>query len=116
MGQVDQYTVSMGEGQEKFAKKAIDEAMVNGGWALLNNCHLGLGYMNSLTDYIEQKKEEDAATRAAEITNKASEGIEEEKKSAKKNKKKKDVKKPFKCHENFRLWITCEAHPKFPIS
>eukprot|EP00466_Bigelowiella_natans_P018588 jgi/Bigna1/50235/estExt_Genewise1.C_710023 len=87
--QVDQYTVSMGEGQEKFAKMAIDNAMVEGGWALLNNCHLGLGYMNSTGD---------------------------EKKADKKKKKKKNEKPPFKCHENFRLWITCEAHPKFPIS
>uniref|UniRef100_A0A7S3YRZ4 AAA+ ATPase domain-containing protein n=1 Tax=Lotharella globosa TaxID=91324 RepID=A0A7S3YRZ4_9EUKA len=113
--QVDQYTVSMGEGQEKFAKMAIDNAMVQGGWALLNNCHLGLGYMNGLTDYIEQKREEDAQTREKENSKnkKASAGEEKE---GKKKKKKGKEEIPFKCHDNFRLWITCEAHPKFPIS
>lgn len=110
--QVDQYTVSMGEGQEKFAKLAIDNAMINGGWALLNNCHLGLGYMNALGDYLEQKKEEDALTRENE-TKKDRPG--DEKKNKKKKKKGKEQ-KPFKCHDNFRLWITCEAHPKFPIA
>eukprot|EP00471_Norrisiella_sphaerica_P006901 CAMPEP_0184484204 /NCGR_PEP_ID=MMETSP0113_2-20130426/5915_1 /TAXON_ID=91329 /ORGANISM="Norrisiella sphaerica, Strain BC52" /LENGTH=4710 /DNA_ID=CAMNT_0026865073 /DNA_START=240 /DNA_END=14372 /DNA_ORIENTATION=+ len=114
--QVDQYTVSMGEGQEKFAKMAIDNAMMEGGWALLNNCHLGLGYMNTLTDYIEQKKEEDAATRAAENSKKSQPAPEEGKEEKKKKKKKGKEPLPFKCHENFRLWITCEAHPKFPIS
>ncbi len=108
---VDKYTVSMGEGQEKYAKLAIDTAMVEGGWVLLNNCHLGLAYMNSLTDYLEQKKEEDAATRVAMEQKRAP---EEEKKSGKKGKKKKE--KPFLCHDNFRLWITCEAHPEFPIA
>jgi len=74
------HAVSMGEGQEPFAQKAVDTSMDEGGWAVLQNCHLGLGYMSSLDDYLSKCKKE------------------------------KDV------HENFRLWITCEPHPEFPIN
>jgi dynein heavy chain len=44
--------VSMGEGQEKYATRAIEEAQTEGGWALLQNCHLGLGYMDQLDEML----------------------------------------------------------------
>jgi len=40
--------ISMGEGQEKKAISLIQEANENGDWVLLQNCHLGLGFMSYL--------------------------------------------------------------------
>jgi dynein heavy chain, axonemal len=69
--------VSMGEGQEPVALKAINTAMVNGSWVLLQNCHLGLGFMDSMEALL--------------------------------------VKIHENCNPDFRLYITSEPHPKFPI-
>jgi dynein heavy chain len=55
------FSVSMGEGQEKHARKCIVDGVETGGWALLQNCHLGLGFMNEMDENIkEQKKKEEA--------------------------------------------------------
>ncbi|KAJ8316362.1 hypothetical protein KUTeg_006376 [Tegillarca granosa] len=56
--------ISMGQGQE-------------GGWALLQNCHLGLNFMEELLDILIETPQ---------------------------------------MHEGFRVWITTEPHPGFPIS
>mmetsp|Transcript_6024 Transcript_6024/g.9342 ORF Transcript_6024/g.9342 Transcript_6024/m.9342 type:complete len:843 (+) Transcript_6024:3-2531(+) len=74
------HAVSMGEGQEPHATKAVNISMAEGGWALLQNCHLGLGYMKSLDVMIQTAQKEKEVDPA------------------------------------FRLWITCEAHPEFPIN
>jgi dynein heavy chain len=42
--------VSMGEGQEKVAREKSSHAFLNGGWVILQNCHLGINYMNELED------------------------------------------------------------------
>lgn len=70
-------TVSMGQGQEPIALKAINSGVVNGSWVLLQNCHLGLAFMESLEDLLAR------------------------------------VESSF--HPDFRLWITTEPHPRFPI-
>jgi len=49
----------------------------NGGWCLLQNCHLGLEYMQELLDSLLDTENVDSS---------------------------------------FRVWITTEAHPKFPIT
>ena len=68
--------VSMGEGQEIIALNKIRDGFLSGSWVILQNCHLGLGFM-------------------AEI-----EGI---------------LGKAEQIEDDFRLWITCESTPKFPI-
>lgn len=42
--------VSMGEGQEPVALKAINAAVVNGTWVLLQNCELGLELMEQMEE------------------------------------------------------------------
>ena len=72
--------VSMGEGQEPVALRAINNATVNGDWVLLQNCHLGLPFMDGLEDLLAKIKLEGSG-----------------------------------CLPDFRLFITTEPHPKFPI-
>jgi len=68
--------VSMGQGQEIIARKYMATASLEGQWVLLQNTHLGLGYLTEVEAYLV--KEENI-------------------------------------HEDFRLWITAEPHPQFPI-
>eukprot|EP00435_Cladocopium_sp_Y103_P018341 s1199_g4.t1 len=43
--------VSMGEGQEKVARDKNNAAFITGGWLVLQNCHLGIDYMNEVEDF-----------------------------------------------------------------
>ncbi|EDO32004.1 predicted protein [Nematostella vectensis] len=69
--------VSMGQGQEVHARRLIQQSCATGGWVLLQNCHLGLNFMDELLETVTNTEN---------------------------------------AHETFRTWITCEAHPQFPIS
>jgi len=44
--------VSMGEGQDVVALKSINLATTNGSWVLLQNCHLGLDFVDSLEELL----------------------------------------------------------------
>jgi dynein heavy chain, axonemal len=68
--------VSMGQGQEIIARKYMAAATQEGQWVLLQNTHLGLGYLTEVESFL---------TKTDDI------------------------------HEDFRLWITAEPHPAFPI-
>lgn len=67
----------MGQGQEAHARHLLNQCMQDGGWLLLQNCHLGLEFLNELMDTITTKES---------------------------------------MSEDFRTWITTEAHPEFPIN
>ncbi|XP_071945990.1 dynein axonemal heavy chain 8-like [Antedon mediterranea] len=69
--------ISMGQGQEVHARRLVSQSASGGGWVLLQNCHLGLDFMDELLDTV--------------ITQDP-------------------------VHESFRVWITTEVHPSFPIN
>lgn len=48
--------ISLGEGQEPVALKAINAGVVNGTWVLLQNCELGLGLMFEMEAVINKLK------------------------------------------------------------
>ena len=72
--------VSMGEGQDVVALRAITHASSVGSWVLLQNCHLGLDFMASLEDLLLKLKLPESG-----------------------------------CNIDFRLFLTTEPHPQFPI-
>eukprot|EP01043_Picozoa_sp_COSAG02_P032009 COSAG02_NODE_2120_length_9782_cov_1.807085_2_plen_2245_part_00 len=41
-------SVSMGQGQEVIARRLVSTGMLTGDWCILQNCHLGLGYLSEL--------------------------------------------------------------------
>ena len=52
--------VSMGEGQDVVALRAITAATSNGSWVLLQNCHLGLDFIDSLEEILLKLKQPDS--------------------------------------------------------
>jgi len=52
--------VSMGEGQDVVALRAIQAATANGTWVLLQNCHLGLEFIDTLEELILKLRNPDS--------------------------------------------------------
>nr|WAW84834.1 axonemal dynein heavy chain A [Halisarca dujardinii] len=44
--------ISMGQGQEIHARRLLSQCISDGGWLLLQNCHLGLNFMDELLETI----------------------------------------------------------------
>jgi len=49
--------ISMGEGQEPVAIKAMQAGAINGTWVLLQNCELGLELMATMEEFLEKLRE-----------------------------------------------------------
>ncbi|CAF0971632.1 unnamed protein product [Didymodactylos carnosus] len=47
---LETFVVSMGQGQEILARRVLQQSIANGGWAIFQNCHLGLEYMEEFYD------------------------------------------------------------------
>lgn len=85
---------SMGSGQEVFARKHIATAMQTGRWLLLQNCHLGLAFMEELVDILDKAKEDLEKVSDQEKNDESVTTI----------------------HENFRVWLTTEPCDDFSIA
>ena len=47
----------MGQGQEVHARRLMSQSMQEGNWVLLQNCHLGLDYMDELQEVVSTHNE-----------------------------------------------------------
>ncbi|KAK8835297.1 Dynein heavy chain 5, axonemal [Tritrichomonas musculus] len=116
-------TVSMGQGREEFAENFIQQSKHKGEWVLLQNCHLGLRYMDTLFEMYkadaladsQAKKESQNKNENDDKNDGNAKGGNDDKKRQKQADKQTTSTKQL-THEDYRLWITTEVHPKFPIS
>eukprot|EP01059_Diplonema_ambulator_P031435 TRINITY_DN5765_c0_g1_i5.p1 TRINITY_DN5765_c0_g1~~TRINITY_DN5765_c0_g1_i5.p1 ORF type:complete len:4657 (+),score=1802.33 TRINITY_DN5765_c0_g1_i5:140-14110(+) len=59
--------ISMGEGQEALAMAAVHQVLPSGDWALLQNCHLSIGFLVSLEEYLLECKGDESIHPEARI-------------------------------------------------
>ena len=86
-------TCSLGQGQAPIATRLMQEAIRDGGWVFLQNCHLSISWMPALEKLI------DGYCTAAQ--QQASSG---------------GLPVPGAPHRSFRLWLSSSPHPQFPIA
>ena len=80
-----EYIISLGQGQEEEAKKAILEyGIKNGAWVLLQNCHLFTSFMPDLAAIV-QSLQQDYTDKPVDITPATKEENPKDKKKSKKN-------------------------------
>ncbi|VDL90310.1 unnamed protein product [Schistocephalus solidus] len=121
---IEFHFISMGQGQEVHARRFVAEAMKNGGWVLLQNCHLCLDYVLELFNLLADIKEEREP--------KPSDGTEAEETGGLMRTESASStggggapatpvvggqrKQEMTVSDKFRLWITTEEHRKFPVN
>ena len=86
-------TCSLGQGQAPIATRLMNEAIRDGGWVFLQNCHLSISWMPALEKLIDNY-----CTAAQQ--QQAGGGLPV----------------PGAPHRNFRLWLSSSPHPQFPIA
>jgi dynein heavy chain len=50
-------TISMGQGQEVHARRLLQQSQQEGRWILLQNCHLGLGFLEEMLETVTQTEQ-----------------------------------------------------------
>uniref|UniRef100_F6PHB9 AAA+ ATPase domain-containing protein n=1 Tax=Ciona intestinalis TaxID=7719 RepID=F6PHB9_CIOIN len=60
---IDCRAISMGQGQEVHARRLVSTLMQIGGWVLLQNCHLGLDFMDELLETVQTAENVNPAFR-----------------------------------------------------
>lgn len=118
--------ISMGEGQETVAARAVALAMLNGSWVLLQNCHLGLGYLDALEETLAQISSGSATSTSASASANGGAGgaggssaastgstVGASATSAAPASASATL---TNCSPEFRLFLTAEPHDAFPIS
>ena len=92
------YPVSLGKGQGAKAKQLIMDIRRNGGWVILQNCHLGASFLPELEQIVEGLQPQTAST--AQPADQY--GDEQQKKT-----------EPPP-HADFRIWLTSMSVDYFP--
>ncbi|KAL7058434.1 hypothetical protein AAHC03_016999 [Spirometra sp. Aus1] len=121
---IDFRFISMGQGQEVHARRFVAEAMKNGGWVLLQNCHLCLDYVLELFNLLAEIKEEREQKPAEGTEADDAGGLMRTESAASTGgggapptpavggQRKQEA----AVSDKFRLWITTEEHKKFPVN
>ena len=102
--------ISLGQGQEEEAKRAIlNDGIKNGSWVLLQNCHLFTSFMPDLATIVQSLSQD-----YTDIPN----DIIPTQNHHKKNEKEKDKiqAQDNLVNPNFRLWLTSMPVSTFPVS
>ncbi|VDN95862.1 unnamed protein product [Rodentolepis nana] len=92
--------VSMGQGQEVYARRLLKAAVSEGSWVLLQNCHLCTDYVQEIFEMFSSVKE--TTSKEGNKGENEGEGVISQDSSF--------------VHDRFRLWMTTEEHKKFPIN
>ena len=112
--------ISLGQGQEEEAKRAIlNDGIKNGSWVLLQNCHLFTSFMPDLATIV-QSLSQDYTDIPNEIipTNSNNTNTNKHDKHDKHDKHEKDKiqVQDNLVNPNFRLWLTSMPVSTFPVS
>ncbi|CAL8100545.1 unnamed protein product [Calicophoron daubneyi] len=123
---IELHAVAMGQGQDVQARQAVNHAMNEGSWVLLQNCHLSMNYMKELYSLVMtnapksgmlssrymQEGAVDSSLSVAPFTDYSSKSvsitIESESTST--------ASSPSVQANNFRLWMTAAENDKFPVN